>query len=161
MILYPIRGGSRKYYLYPFIGVVATLKQDPTHCSCGVMARHRGVASGGERVTECIGPSGLGTRDRLLAIGSTGTFYSSSGPIAEMRETSPILGAVFKWPAHQKSLLQLRKTSHFLTFTCNVNKLRNRDFYTDKFPPWLHMETSLMKSTLDSSSLGLMQEANP
>ncbi len=39
-----------------------------------------------------------GARDRLLAIGSTGTFYSSSGPIAEMRGTSPILGAVFKWP---------------------------------------------------------------
>ncbi len=35
-------------------------------------------------------------RDRLLAIGSTGTFHSNSGPIAEKMESSPIFGAVFK-----------------------------------------------------------------
>ncbi len=53
----------------------------------------RGVASGGKRVTECIGPRGLGgpPRDRL-AIRNTG----NSGLIAETRESSPILGAVFK-----------------------------------------------------------------
>ncbi len=48
------------------------------------------VASGGKRVTEYIGSRGL------LAIGSTGTFYSNSGPFAEMRETSLVLDAGFK-----------------------------------------------------------------
>ncbi len=62
------------------------------------IVRDRGVASGGKRVTECTGPRGLGARDRL-AIGSTGTFHSSSGQIAETREISPILGAVLNYSA--------------------------------------------------------------
>ncbi len=68
----------------------------------------RGVASGGKRVTECIGPSGLGARDRL-AIGNTRTFHSNSGPNTKMKETSPILGAVFKLQHmrnHIKQILQ-------------------------------------------------------
>ncbi len=44
-------------------------------------------------VTECIGPRGLAL-DRL-AIGNTGTFHLRSGPIAETRESSPILGTIF------------------------------------------------------------------
>ncbi len=49
-------------------------------------------------MTEYIGVHrGLGGPSRVhLEIGNTGTFHSSSGPIAETRESSPILGAVFK-----------------------------------------------------------------
>ncbi len=41
------------------------------------------------------GPEVWRARDRLLAIGSTGTFHSNSVPIAETRESSSI-GVVFK-----------------------------------------------------------------
>ncbi len=68
----------------------------------------RGVASGGKRVTECIGPRGL--RDPphdSLAIGNTGTFYSSCGPIAKTRESSPILGAVFTLQLMRNRIMQI------------------------------------------------------
>ncbi len=54
-------------------------------------------------------------RDRLLAIGSTGTFHSNSGPNAEMKATSPILGAVFKLQRMRnriKQILQMREVMH-------------------------------------------------
>ncbi len=55
-------------------------------CVCG--------GGGGDRVHRAQ-KSG-GARDRLLVIRSTGTIHSNSGPNTETKETSPILGAVFK-----------------------------------------------------------------
>ncbi len=63
-------------------------------CAVSVWHLHHHQGWGGGRVTECIGPRGLAL-DRL-AIGNTGTFHLRSGPIAETRESSPILGTVFK-----------------------------------------------------------------
>ncbi len=51
---------------------------------------------GGKGWQSAYGPEVWEARDRLLAIGSTGTFHSNSGPIAEKMESYPILGAVFK-----------------------------------------------------------------
>ncbi len=68
-----------------------------------------GVASGGKRVTECIGPRGRGARDRRLAFGNTGRFHSKSGPIAETKKTSPILGAVFKLQRIQNRIKQIMR----------------------------------------------------
>ncbi len=47
-----------------------------------------------------------GSRDRL-AIGNTGTFHSNSGPNAEGKETSLILGAVFKLQHMRNSIEQI------------------------------------------------------
>ncbi len=47
-------------------------------------------------MTECIGPRG-----------STGTFHSSSGQIAKTRETSSILGAVFKLQRMRNRIKQI------------------------------------------------------
>ncbi len=51
---------------------------------------------GGKGWQSAYGPEVWEARDRLLAIGSTGTFHSNSGPIAGKMESYPILGAVFK-----------------------------------------------------------------
>ncbi len=79
------------------------------------MVTTRGVPSGGKRVTECIGPRGLGgPAIAILAIGNTGTFHSNSGPNAETKETSPILGAVFKLQRMRnriKQILQKREAA--------------------------------------------------
>ncbi len=70
------------------------------------------LVGGGGRVTECIGPRGLwGARDRLLAIGNTGTFHSNSGPNAETKSTSPILGAVFKLQRMRNRIKQILQNS--------------------------------------------------
>ncbi len=63
--------GSEEMHSVMFF-FLSELDQDHGLQVCTLVAR--GVASGGKRVTECIGPRGLGARDRL-AIGSTGTFH--------------------------------------------------------------------------------------
>ncbi len=54
---------------------------------------------GGERVTECIGPRGLGVPATL--------FHSNSWPNADTKETSPILGAVFKLQRMRNRIKQI------------------------------------------------------
>ncbi len=84
----------------------------------------RGVASGGgmdDRVHRA-----QRSYDRLLAIGSTGTFPSSSRPIAEMRVTSPILGAVLKLQSmqnHIKQILQKREVFNLFIYLLQLKAL--------------------------------------
>ncbi len=76
---------------------------------------HRGVARGGEKGDRVHRAQGSGgARDRLLAIGNTGTFHSNSSPNAETKKTSPILGTVFKLQHMRnriKQILQKRKAA--------------------------------------------------
>ncbi len=62
---------------------------------------------GGKGWQRAKGPEVWGARDRLLVIGNTGTFHSNCGPNAETKETSLILGAVFKLQRMRNSIKQI------------------------------------------------------
>ncbi len=83
---------------------------------------------------------GGGGGDRLLAIGSTSTFPSSSGPIAEMRVTSPILGAVLKLQSmqnHIKQILQKHEVFYLFISLLQLKVLWPIKTFKGEFVGWM------------------------